>query len=571
MKKTIKALKLPVISLAIVSLFLACDKDYAVLESNVIGEGNTNFNTNSELFQILAHNKKLESPQINGLSSNLLGVYNDPAFGQTVASIVTQVLPVSYVSDFGVNPKVESVVLNIPYFSRVTGTKDGNPTYTISDSLYGKNTDGSINPIQLTIYQNTYFLRDFDPNLNLNSQQNYYSKADRSINATENFALNGTSVINFDAFKGDVIYNDNAFKPSSDAISTSVVEGTTTTTTQSAPALKINLDNAFWENTIIKQGGNAALSNASNFKNYFRGLYFKAEAVGGTGNMILLDFTANNANITINYTKDPATAGGERVKGTYVLNFRGGYILNTFSNNYTAPLADGNATLGDAKLYLKGAEGSMAVVDLFNGQKEIIENGVTKTVSAIDYFKKTYREPDSNGGYLKDDVTGFFKVKRLINDAILTVYEDDNLETGGNPNLHKYDRLFAYDIKNNSVLEDYRYDPTANNNGTAPVNSTVFHLGIRNKDEKNGGVKYKIRLTEHLKNILLKDSTNYKIGLLLSTNVNQINSAKILNSTGDVTAIPAAAVITPRGTILQGTNISGAKKMTLEVFFTEPK
>jgi len=576
MKKTIKALKFSLVSVAIVSFFLACDKDYAVLESDVLGQENTNFDTNTEFLQILAYNKKLEALQINGLPSNLLGVYNDPAFGQTTASIVTQLLPTAYSPDFGINPQIESVILNIPYYSRITGTDtDGNSTYTISDSLYGKGTDGSINPIKLTIYQNNYFLRDFDPSLPTSEQQNYYSRADGSMNATENFALNGTSTINFDSFKGDVVYENTSFKPSSDPIKTTTGEGDAAVTTQSAPALKVSLSTAFWKTAIIDKGGDAVLSNSSNFKNYFRGLYFKAEAIDGKGNMILLNLSGTNANITINYTRQ-LVADGERTEGTYVLNFTGGNILNTFTNSYTVPLADGDTTLGDDKLYLKGAEGSMAVVDLFNGQRNYTENGITTTVSALDYFKKTYRLSDGSGGYKKDAITGNFKLKRLINDAILTVYEDQSMLTQGayanGDAYHKYDRLYVYDTKNNTVLADYGYDPTINNTAD-PYNSTYFHLGQRKTNETTGVSKYKIHLTEYLNNILLKDATDddVKIGLVLSTNVNQVNSAKILNSSDEVTAIPAAAVITPRGTVLQGTNVSDDKKMTLEVFFTAPK
>lgn len=575
MKKTIKALKFSIVSVAIVSFFLACDKDYAVLESDVLGEENTNFNTNTELLSILAYNKKLEALQINGLSSNLLGVYNDPAFGQTTASIVTQLIPVTDKPDFGINPLIESVILNIPYYSRVIGVDaEGNSTYTISDSLYGKYTDGSIDPIKLTIYQNTYFLRDFDPTLPSNGQQNYYSRADGTMNATENFALNGTSVINFDTFKGDLVYENASFKPSNAPIKTTTGEGATAVTTQSAPALNVSLSTAFWKAAIIDEGGNAVLSNASNFKNYFRGLYFKAEALDAKGNMILLNLAATNANITINYTKE-LVVGGERTKGTYVLNFKGGNILNAFTNNFTVPLANGDTTLGDDKLYIKGAEGSMAVVDLFNGQKDYTdENGTTTNVSALDYFKKTYRISDGSGGYKKDVITGNFKLKRLINDAILTVYEDQSMLTQAvyknGDDYHKYDRLYVYDIKNNIPLIDYGLDPTFNN-VAVPFNSTYFHLGQRKTDKTTNVSKYKIHLTEHLNNILLKDSTNVKLGLMLSTNVNQFNSAKLLNSADGVTAIPAAAIITPRGTILRGTNVSDGNKMKLEVFFTAHK
>ena len=557
MKNTIKALKFSLVFSLLVSLFLACGKDFSVLDSNVLGEGNLNYNTDSTSFQIAAYNKKLESLQINGLSSNLLGVYNDPAFGQTIASIVTQITPATLNPDFGDNPVIDSVVVSIPYFSRITGTDtNGNTIYTILDSLYGKKPNGDIKPFKLTIYQNNYFLRDFDPNAGLNEAQRYYSKADRNINATDNFALNGSSTINFDGNKGAII-KDTVFAPSSDATKTSITTNNVKVTTPSAPAFRTKLDPAFWKAAIIDKEGNAVLSSANDFKNYFRGLYFKAEAVDNDGSMVLLNLTSNNANITIHYSKD-STVAGEKVQATYVLNFSGN-ILNTFINNYSSvTLQDGNETLGDEKLYLKGTEGSMAVVDLFSG---------TTTLSD---FLNTYRTPLGNGEY-KKDTNGNYILRRLINDAQLIVYEDDNLQTGGNSDLHKYDRIYAYDIKNSTILVDYQFDPTVGNN-TTPYFSTIFHLGQRTPNTNNVS-KYKIHLTEHLNNILIRDSTNTKIGLVLSSNVNLINNSKILNTTGEVTNVPSVSVITPRGTILHGTNstVPNNRKMKLKIFFTEPK
>lgn len=559
MKKTIKALKFSLVFTLLVSLFLACDKDFSVIDSNVLGEGNLNYNIDSTSLQIAAYNKKLEALQINGLPSNLLGVYKDPAYGQTIASIITQLTPTTFSPDFGDNPVIESVVISIPYFSRATGTDpEGNTTYTILDSLYGKKPDEAIKPFKLTIYQNNYFLRDFDPNAGLDETQKYYSKADGSINTTDNFALNSSSIINFDSNKGAII-KDTVFAPSSNSIRLDTYDdaGEVETTQYIAPAFRAKLDPAFWKAAILDKEGDAVLSSASNFKNYFRGLYFKAEAVNGDGSMVLLNLAStNNANITINYSKDSSVAN-ERTQATYVLNFSGN-ILNTFINNYSSvPLQDGDETLGDEKLYLKGAEGSMAVVDLFSGD------------TALEDFLNTYRTPLGNGEYKKDS-NGNYILKRLINDAQLIIYEDENLETGGNSDLHKYDRIYAYDIKNNNYLVDYEYDPT-NGNTSSPYFSTYFHLGLRTTNTNTA--KYKIHLTEHLNNILLRNSTNTKIGLVLSSNVNLVNNSKILNSTGEVTNVPAVSVITPRGTILYGTNatVPNNKKMKLKIFFTEPK
>ena len=201
MKNIIKALKFSIVSFLLVTFFIACDKDFTVIESDVLSEENSNFNTSSEFLQILAYNKKLDSLQINGLASNLLGVYNDPIYGLTTASIVAQITPTTFSPDFGDNPVIDSVILNIPYLSRVVGSDNGNPTYTILDSLYGENTNGVIDPVKLTIFKNNYFLRDFDPSSINNAQQNYYSKSDGSINTTDNFALNGSSTINLIAKK----------------------------------------------------------------------------------------------------------------------------------------------------------------------------------------------------------------------------------------------------------------------------------------------------------------------------------------------------------------------------------
>ena len=549
MKKTIKALKVTVIFLLIVSSFIACDKDFNVLESDVFGKENANFSTNNTVYPIVTYNKKLEALQINNLASNLLGVFNDPAYGQTTASIVTQVTPRTFNPNFGENVIIDEIIINIPYFSTQIGVDDeSNATYKL-DSLYGNPTSA----IKLTIYQSDYFLRDFDPNSTLNEAQNYYSDASNTVNA----AHTGISVVNFDNHIVTTIHEDLEFLPSEEAIKITEGEGDDAVTTISAPAYRVVLnsdeDKLYWKNTIIDKQDDPVLSNANNFKDYFRGLYFKAESTGSDGNMALINLASTNANITINYTRDSAVEG-ERIESTYVLNFTGNR-LNTFINNYTeVTLQNGDDVFGDETLYLKGAEGSMAVVDLF-------PNGV-------DDFIAEFRQTDDNDEYIKDNTTGNFVLKKLINEAHLEIYEDESMPTlpidENGDAYHKYDRIYAYDIKNNLPTIDFQFDQTENNEA---FNSKFISLGQRDTIL----AKYKIRLTEHLNNILLQDSTNTKIGLVLSTNVNYVSNAEILQSNDAVTAIPAAALITPRGTILHGSKSANAeKRLKLKVFYTEP-
>jgi hypothetical protein len=279
--------------------------------------------------------------------------------------------------------------------------------------------------------------------------------------------------------------------------------------------------------------------------------------------MLMLNLANAGANITIHYSYDSSVDGADPLQSTYVLNFTGNR-LNTFINDFTGvTLENGDSTNGDEKLYLKGTEGSIAVVDILSGLVDC--DG--EELSALDCFKKEYRAVDENGDYIVKN--GDFVLKKLINEAQLVVYEDETMISPSD-DYHKYDRLYAFDIKNNTPLEDYNFDPSGNSSD--PFSSKIIHLGQRVTDD-NGVSKFKIRITAHLNNILLKDSTNTKIGLVLSTNVNYVSNASILKSGDQVTGIPAASVITPRGSILYGSsqNVPVDKRMSLKIYFTESK
>ncbi|PWH83726.1 hypothetical protein DIS18_04000 [Algibacter marinivivus] len=565
MKNIFKALKLSTVFLLLLSSFIACDKDFSVVESDVLGEGNANFSTNIDTINVVAYNKKLDALQINNLSSNLLGVFNDPEYGKTTASIVTQLTPSTFDEDFGVNPVIDSVVINIPYFSTVTGVDTNNnnaSTYSL-DSIYG-NEDASI---KLTIYKNNYFLRDFDPSGDANSAQNYFSKAEDNPNPTQNFVLNGTQTINFDDHVGDIIYENDNLKINSEPFEQWTISATDTVKTFLAPAMRIIFDSqviedaeeiSFWQQTIIDKNGDAVLSNANNFRNYFRGLYFKAESIGSDGNMALMNVGSTNSNITIYYKNGEETA---RTQDIFVLNFSGNR-LNTFINEFNTSLMDGDKMNGDENLYLKGLEGSMAVVDLF-GNEDFDNNMIP---DELDDFLMDYRKTDSEGAFIKDN-SGSYVLKRLINEAHLIIYEDES-KISNDDEYHKYDRIYAYDVKNNSTTIDYQIDPTESNEA---VNSKIFSLGQRENISTNLGL-YKIRITEYLNNIIQNDSTNYQLGLVLSNNVNFTANSEILNSDDEyVTAVPSASIISPRGTILRGSNTNSSNKLILKVFFTEPK
>ncbi|WP_066222337.1 DUF4270 domain-containing protein [Formosa haliotis] len=535
MKKILRALKLPSILLLTLTVLVACDRDYNTVGTDIIG--GKNFKTDSIVYPIIAFTKKVKPVQTNGLSSNLLGAYNNPEYGLTTASVVSQMVTTDgrYAPSFGVDPQIESVTLTIPYFSTATEIdEDGVTTYRL-DSLYGDK------PIKLSIYQNTYYLRTTDPSSNFQDGQVYYSNANKTIN--------------FDDFRGELLYENDNFTPSPEEI---VIEEENEDTDEEevterlSPRLQIDLlnTNNFWEKLLFEKEGSLELSNQNNFLNYFRGLYFKAEAINNDGNQILLNFNSTEAVLEVNYTylegsdDDETDDDEERQEGSFALKFNT-TRLNTFESEIN--ISDGNSKTGDETLYLKGGEGSMAVIHLFEGPDTDGDG-----------------EPDS---YLDDFLS--HKDSWLINEAQLTIFEDAS-KVYTEDDYHTYDRLFAYDITNNSTLIDYQYDGTLNT--LNPLDSKIVHLGQRL--ENQGTYKYKIRLTEHIKNILANDSTNTKIGLVLSTNVNNTLNAQLLDSDGDeVTTLPEGAILSPKGTILHGSspNVPENLRAKLEIYYTEPE
>jgi hypothetical protein len=165
----------------------------------------------------------------------------------------------------------------------------------------------------------------------------------------------------------------------------------------------------------------------------------------------------------------------------------------------------------------------------------------------------------------------FVRSKRLVNEANLVFHVDQDFVDGEEP-----DRIFIYDLNNNSPLIDYFLDPTSNNFN--PLETKILHLGAleRTDDEPDGeGIKYRLKITEHINNLLVRDSTNVKLGLAVSGNLNIENENNqydiITDETNILDRLPISSIISPRGTVLFGNNTTDPdKKVQLEIFYTEP-
>jgi hypothetical protein len=547
-----KKLKISLRNLTLFSALLltltACDKDFANIDSDIINNDNaSHFDTNSSRFDVIAYTKKLEPVQTNALPLNILGLYEDPgvSYGRSTANFVSQIRGNLTDPDFGTNAVIDSVILTIPYFSTPNGTDDDGRTVYELDSVFNNNT------IKLSIYENNYFLRDFDPtSSNINTAQSYYSNKSTGSNSIDDSQLEGQLLYQNLNFKADPIQIILTEGEGDDKIETS----------RTAPALRIKFDDdaqSFWQEKIIDAAGQPELSNLNNFNDYFRGLYFKAEldSDNNSGQMLLLDMASNASNIIIYYTRDPLAEDTERVQTTYTFNFTGNRI-NFLANDFD--LSNGNETTGDENLFLKGGQGSIAELKLFGGNDIDSDN---TTDNPFELFKKSFVETDTDGSFISS--------KRLINEAHLVLYVN---QSEVNANGDEPNRVYLYDMNNNLPLADYFFDIE---NTFEPELSRSTHLVPlkRENDDAREGIRYKIRITEHLNNLILRDSTNVKLGLAVSGNINvEANTFQYdLLSENDKDKVPVSSILTPRGTVLHGNNtLDEDKKLYLEIFFTEP-
>jgi hypothetical protein len=522
----------------IVAFFAACDKDFNEIGTDIIGDDHFGLIQDTTK-TVIAYNQYTGDVESSNLALNSLGYYNNPFFGKTKASFVSQVLLDTINQTIGAVPTVTKVELSLPYFSHLDN-KDavtGDSTY-ILDSIYGNE------KIKLSVYESNYYLRDFDATFGFLETQKYYSGATSDFDANKN-----PNRLNDDS---DISQNDSFFFSADEIKTYKTVDGAQVVDTRSAPGMRLKLRNQFFQDKLFGSGAAGKFINNNVFKEYFRGLYFKVDnspTSSNQGSLALLNFKLGKIIVTYNVTVTSST-GVVTIKEKKFGISLGGNSVNLLENDYTSSytsnvISSSNPITGDYRLYPKGGSGSMAIISLFgNGELEALRNQ-----------------------------------NILINEANLTFYEDKvsmNPSTGSAPQPN---RIYLYDLKNHRPIIDYYMDNSVSSN--TKTNKSI-HGGIIEKETTGDKrTKYKIRLTNHLINLISKDSTNVRLGLVVTESIANYNNSKLKNSTaGDnpFNKIPVASVINPLGTVLFGNNIPNdnankanyKNRLKLEIYYTKP-
>ena len=265
----------------------------------------------------------------------------------------------------------------------------------------------------------------------------------------------------------------------------------------------------------------------------------------------------SQANLTISYNyndrvsttneSDQQVFSIERRSRDYQFNFSQpaagtGNAVNSISDsNIPVTVTDAvNSDENASRIYLKGGSGFFSQLRLFD-EDEILANQIIEDIRANNW---------------------------IINEANLEFFVDretldaSNLDTNLEP-----PRLYLYNSENNFPLYNAL---TEVSDSQTPLGAFLNYDGILQKDG-NRGDKYKIRITEYLNNIIIRDSANVPLNLTLTSDINRIDVAPIEHVNDEEFSLPVMATINPLGTVLLGNNVEPAaesRKLKLRLFYT---
>ena len=601
----------PILIGLITFIFASCDKDFNELGTDIVGNDNYGFEIDT-LSTVKTFNQKLGPIASIDLPINPLGFYTNPVYGTTQANFVTQ-LELSSLNPIFNNsnaalyvnlPVIDSVVMDIPYFKTLKKstevTTDGIKYIVrdhVLDSIYGELPGTANSKFKLSVFQSNFFLRDLDPNQFLTEEQLFYTDDNNAVDNNKIPVLLNDLPIglqNPEGRENSAFY----FDKREHKLTTYREDGITPIYTRSAPSMRLHLRKDVFNDKILN-APSGILSNQALFKNYLRGLYFKAED-GNPGNMAMLNFKLGK--ISIYYKEDKITPDKpetttvneyklERLSKIFGLNLIGNTVslLQNFNENVNY-LTAANSTQEASRLYLKGGEGSMAVVDLF-GAVDIkgyilnpaFNNNVVVSISNPKYILV----PGSNG--VSDEIDDIKFNGWLINEANLIFYIDKIAMPDTDKKTIEPNRIFLYDLTNNKVLNDYIFDGTAVP-GFPTRNKFIFGGILLNKDGAvvnqmksdvgeitKKGTKYKFRITNYVRSLIKNDSTNVRFGLTVTESINNVGLSKLRIPNATFNRAPTMSVMNPLGIILYGSNIPVAptqeykKRLKLEIYYTKTK
>jgi hypothetical protein len=524
--------------LIVAASFISCDNELNTLGNGIIGVDPNNTILQQE-FEVTTFSSPVNAVQTDNFNSYLLGGYTDPVYGTSQYNIVAQLTPSFLNPDFDQDsdpttvPVLKSVTLEIPYFSTPTDF-DGEATTYRLDSIYGSGA------LDLKIYRNKFLLNDFDP-VDPGQPATYYSDFENAVASASTGA------------DAELIYSNDSFTPVSDEIV--IRDETGEVTERKSPRLSLSFNTpdelAYWTDILLNSDPENYRS-AANFKDFYRGLYITAEPSSITNPGTLIHLNLNDAAIIFS-VETPIEGFEEPITSAYRFDFadsntNSGIAINFIENDVPVSISNDiaasfNEDLGAENIYLKGGPGAMAFIDLFG--------------------------PDLDGDGEADALSQIIENQWLINDALLNVYVNQSIVEGGES---EPERIIIYDFETGNILSDYVLGNASN-----PVNANVVHLSRLEREDPDdidsNGVKYQIRLTNHINAIVNGLVENNRLAIAVTQNVTLFTQNQVESQTSplEIETITEGSAISHEGTVLHGNRSPEIdKRPSFKIYYSEP-
>ena len=295
-------------------LLLAACNDPAAIDTDLIDQdrANVEFKNDFSLITTTVAEDSVQTYSVgNQLGSYPCGIFNDPVFGETEASIYAQMRLVS-VPDYN-NTTFDSVVLSLAYAD--TG-------------LYGDSTE----QVSLGVYR---ILEDLD------GETDYYSNATFD---TENASL------------GTFEY----FPRPNDSVDINLYTTDSVQTVTVTPSIRTKLDPVFGQE--VYNFDSTTYSTNANFLEALKGIYIKPE--NGTKGISAFDLRSGSSRLIIYYTDN----SGIPLEYSYYFTDLSAKVVN-YKHDYSGSIVEpflNNSVNNDSLIFMQGMSGVNAKITIDN-------------------------------------------------------------------------------------------------------------------------------------------------------------------------------------------------------------
>lgn len=359
------------IAFIVVASMVSCNKEAGKIGATLMPEDSRLNADITDTTTVYAYSVLSDSVRSDELQFNLLGSIADPEFGLTTAGFYSQVTLSSLNQDFGPNPVLDSLVLQLSY-----------------DGYYGDTN------VYLQIH--AYELKEF-----LEIEDNYYS--------------------NVELQTGDIDYLNFSFAPTPNDSST-VIDEIAEDTTKIGAIERFRLSDLDpGLGNYLLSADSAAMSNSVNFSEFFNGLYLTSDEITNKGCLVKFDLTDTKSGLILYYKNDTA----DSLRYSYPINGLTPRV-SKYTHNYDYAAAhirnqiiEGDTSWGQREFYTQGLGGIKAVIK-FPHLVEWARQGKIALNEAKIYFTQTEDDP------YYDPPLAMLLVKRLEDDSqelIIDQYE----------------------------------------------------------------------------------------------------------------------------------------------------